>query len=108
MTIQLTGTEKQVAWANTIRETAIAHWDTVIAEKVADDAAYWAQTIADARAIIARAAAVGQASAWIDARSRNGANPWKVIAAAGTGWAAASREMGMDARIYQSTADMLA
>ena len=104
----MTGTEKQIACAATIRENAIAHWNAVIAERQAEDAEYWAPMIADAQAIIDRAATVTQAAAWIDAKSRNGANPWMVIAAAGTNWSAAARELGMDAAVYRDTADQLA
>lgn len=106
--ITLTGTEKQIAWASDIRNAAVAKWKAVIAEWIADDAEYMAPQIADARAIIDRALTVESASAWIESRTREGANPWRVIAGAGTGWAEAARDLGMDARVYMGTADALA
>ena len=75
------GTEKQIAWATTIKTAALASWGRFIATLEArrespERTAY----IAMLRTIADHAATCTDARAWIDARSGDGAHPGLIIA----------------------------
>lgn len=77
----LIGTEKQIAWAETIRAAAVANWNSHYT--------FWTDRIASGRSDHGAAAQIDairnaaltctDASTWIDARTRGGANPDFII-----------------------------
>lgn len=99
MTIQLIGSEKQVAWANDIREKSVAKWNGKIAHFEAEDPEYWGETIAEMRKFVARALENSSARDWIDSK----AGPMVLVGNRIDGAAA----LGMDERTYWDICNML-
>lgn len=81
---ELTGSEKQIAWATDLRADRLAEIETVIrdlerGEELPKDLYFL--KIADAKRVLRTAAARGRAEYWIDARGNNlaGFLKWEML-----------------------------